>query len=188
MLFDVSELTPEGAVLDHMVEIPPFPWEGGEVVRCDPAHLAGRIRLTRRGYEFRGAFTTVAHLTCARCLRPCECPLKADFRLFLVPGKSPDEEIEFETIPEDDAAAVDVYPLESKVVDLSALLREQVDLVLPLRVVCRENCPGLCPGCGVDLNSEPCRCPPKTDDRWGDLLKLKEKLEGRKGPGPSGRN
>lgn len=187
MLFDISDLAPEGAVLDLKVAIAPFSWEGGESVQCDPVHLAGRIRLTRRGYEFRGTFRTAAQLTCGRCLGPCHLDLGGEFRLFLVPEGTPEEGPQFETIPEDDDEAIDLFPIAGRVVDLAALLREQVDLVLPIRVLCREDCRGLCPGCGADLNNEPCRCSPKSEERWGDLLKLKEKLEGRKDSSPSGR-
>ena len=61
--------------------------------------------------------------------------------------------------------------------DLSAWAHDAVALALPDKILCREQCAGLCGGCGADLNTEPCRCgPPEPDDRWAKLADLKERL------------
>jgi uncharacterized protein len=186
MLFDISDLAPDGVAVDATIEIPLFSWEGGQAVTCDPAPVAGRIRPTSRGIEFRGQFGTTAHLVCGRCLKGFDLPLSGEFRLFLVPEAKGDGAEEFEKRVEDDPDAVDLYPLEGKVVDLSEVLREQVDLALPYRAVCREDCPGLCPGCGADLEREACRCTtPREESRWGELAKLKAVLEQRRGGPPT---
>ena len=44
------------------------------------------------------------------------------------------------------------------VIDLSEDARQTILLAVPLKLLCREDCQGLCPGCGVDLNREACRC------------------------------
>lgn len=85
MLFDISELDERGIGLDYTIEIPPFPWEGGEVVTCDPAALVGHLRPTRRGIELTARCSTVVHQRCSRCLSPFARPLEAQFRLFLLP-------------------------------------------------------------------------------------------------------
>jgi uncharacterized protein len=52
-----------------------------------------------------------------------------------------------------------------------------VDL-LPARILCRQDCAGLCPTCGVDLNAGPCSCPPAaTDSRWAALQQIAERLK-----------
>ena len=61
-----------------------------------------------------------------------------------------------------------------EVVDLESLLREQIILMLPLKPLCDENCKGLCPHCGANLNREKCTC--KTDavdSPFAQLAKLK---------------
>ncbi len=186
MLFDISELDPQGVGLDYTVEIPPFPWEGGETITCDPASLVGHLKPTRRGIEMAARCSTVVHQRCSKCLAPFARPLEAQFRLFLLPPPGPDGVQPYEGIPEGDEDAVDLYPLEGQVVDFSAVLREQVDLALPMRAVCREDCRGLCAGCGADLNSEACRCEPVRDERFSQLKELKDLLEKRKGGDPSG--
>ncbi len=187
MLFDISDLAPGGVAIDATVPIPPFPWEGGQVVACEPARLSGQLRPTSRGVELRGRYGTKAHLVCDRCLTGFDLPLEGEFRLFLVAQVGAEGMDEFERRAEDDPDAVDLYPLEGDVVDLAEVLREQVDLALPYRAICREECPGFCPGCGADLTKkEPCRCTGRpTDDRWTELARLKAVLEQRKGGTPT---
>jgi uncharacterized protein len=57
------------------------------------------------------------------------------------------------------------------------VLREQVLLAVPLKVICRQDCKGLCPQCGKNLNTESCSCAEPTDERWSALKELREKLE-----------
>ena len=53
------------------------------------------------------------------------------------------------------------------------LLREELLLSQPTKPVCKEDCKGICAGCGAELNSEPCTCPPEVDPRWDALKDLK---------------
>ena len=62
--------------------------------------------------------------------------------------------------------------------DLSAWARDAVALSLPDKILCREDCAGLCAGCGANLNHEPCTCPqPEPDSRFAKLAGLRDKLE-----------
>lgn len=186
MLFDISDLAPGGIDVDLTIEIPPFAWEGGQMVACDPARLSGRLRPTSRGVELRGRFGTTAHLVCGRCLNRFDLPIEDEFRLFLLPLAAEAEAEELAKREEDDPDAVDLFPLEGEQIDLSEVLREQVDLALPMRAICREDCPGLCPGCGADLTREACRCAaPPAEERWSELARLRAVLERRKGDTPA---
>lgn len=157
------------------------------MITCDPASLTGHLKPTRRGIEMAARFATVVHQQCSRCLAPFAHPLEVQFRLFLLPPADEDGAQPYEDIPEDDPDAVDLYPLEGPVVDFAAVLREQVDLALPMRAVCRENCRGLCPSCGADLNATPCRCEPARDERFSQLEQLKVLLQQRsRGGDPAG--
>jgi uncharacterized protein len=61
---------------------------------------------------------------------------------------------------------------------LEDAVREQVLLAVPLKVICREDCKGLCPHCGANLNLEQCSCSePVEDPRWTALKDLRSKLE-----------
>jgi uncharacterized protein len=72
----------------------------------------------------------------------------------------------------------DSYPLapDATEVDLAPAIREELILAVPRYVLCREDCRGLCPRCGQDLNAGPCGCAPAADPRWQALASLKGKL------------
>ena len=77
---------------------------------------------------------------------------------------------------EPDAADEGVYPLrpEGEVVDLRPMIREELLLVVPEFPVCREDCRGLCPRCGTNLNESECDCrSAEADPRWEALRKLR---------------
>ena len=101
---------------------------------------------------------------CRRCLRPISGELWCDVReLYRAraghEAADPDE---------------DTYPLEGELLDLAPLVRDALLLELPLAPLCREDCRGLCPTCGADLNSGPCECAPTSGDpRWGVLDALR---------------
>ncbi|HQP29583.1 MAG TPA: DUF177 domain-containing protein, partial [Syntrophales bacterium] len=58
--------------------------------------------------------------------------------------------------------------------DLDPIVYEQILLQIPLKILCREDCRGLCPHCGANLNDGPCRCPEEAvDGRFSALKKLK---------------
>jgi uncharacterized protein len=60
---------------------------------------------------------------------------------------------------------------------LEDVLREQLLLASPVKLVCREDCKGLCPQCGTNLNTVTCNCQQPGDARWAALSELKNKLQ-----------
>jgi uncharacterized protein len=73
-----------------------------------------------------------------------------------------------------DEEELDVVFLEEPILDLEQLAIEQVALALPMRFVCSEECAGLCPRCGANLNeADSCTCEPEVDPRWEALKGLK---------------
>ncbi len=67
----------------------------------------------------------------------------------------------------------DTYPLEGDQLDLRPLVRDALLLELPLAPLCHEDCRGLCPQCGADLNAGPCDCTVSRDARWEVLDALR---------------
>ncbi len=95
---------------------------------------------------------------CARCLREVVLNLRAEEQEFVPTSKEGWDEADVSDFVED------------MVVDLSGLVREAIVLATPARIVCREECLGLCQLCGHDLNEGPCGCPPvEVEDRWAKL-------------------
>jgi uncharacterized protein len=136
------------------------------------AAITGSAHLARHGRDIlvRGHLTGRLDLHCGRCLEGFSTPVETDFDLLLVPGPwslGPQEE-------ELSAADLDLDFYLGEVVDLEAILREQIILMLPLKPLCRDNCRGLCPRCGANLNREACNCAvEKTDSPLAELAKLK---------------
>jgi uncharacterized protein len=91
---------------------------------------------------------------CRRCLKPARGDLRVDFQEL------------FET----DSREGESYRLGHDSIDLEPLAREALALDLPLAPLCQEDCRGLCPTCGADLNLGDCDCPPpEADPRWAAL-------------------
>jgi uncharacterized protein len=111
-------------------------------------------------------------LTCDRCLKEFESPYKSFFEIYYRPkpenfSRKPEEEI----IPEGEA---EIIYYEGEVVDIAEQVRQTVLLSVPMRALCRDDCRGLCGGCGCDLNVEKCRCTePPADSRWDALKNIK---------------
>jgi uncharacterized protein len=61
------------------------------------------------------------------------------------------------------------YPIEHSFVDLAPLVHDAILLDLPLAPLCREECAGLCPFCGIDRNEGTCDCQAPLDPRWATL-------------------
>jgi uncharacterized protein len=124
----------------------------------------------RAGQEliFQGTLTGDVIGHCARCLDDFGLPIERHFHCVLVPHSSVPGEVELE---EDD---LDLSYYSGEEVDVSPLIREQLLLALPTRPLCREDCRGLCPRCGVNRNSERCDCAGDlTDPRLAVLQGLK---------------
>jgi uncharacterized protein len=132
--------------------------------------LSGPVKMmsTNAGVLVRGRFRGEANVSCARCLEPVSVPLDVELEevyeptIDMLTGRPRDPE------EEDRALWID----EHHILDLTEVLRQDVLLALPLNAVCREDCLGLCPTCGANLNEETCDCHPEPDPRWGPLTDL----------------
>ncbi len=94
-------------------------------------------------------------VSCDRCGEPVQRGLSGDFSYQgMFPGETVFETGEKEVLAED----VNILYLEEPFIDLFEILQEQVYLALPVRVLCSEDCKGICPQCGVTLNDADCRC------------------------------
>lgn len=119
-------------------------------------YCRGQIHLERheRDILLRGHLTGALTCTCSRCLALYAEPLVIDFDLLLHQGQEPVSEEEIELT----AAELDEDYFLGEELDLTQYLREQILLALPLKPLCRQDCLGLCPRCGADLNQGPCGC------------------------------
>jgi uncharacterized protein len=101
-------------------------------------------------------------------------PVEIPFDLFYAPADASAGQAGERELRERD---LDFAVYENDQIDLDELVLEQLELSLPSRVLCREECRGLCPQCGADLNVEQCDCKPQIDPRWRALADLKAGME-----------
>ncbi len=131
----------------------------------------GEVRLTRtdRGILVKGTLHTEVEVTCSRCLSLFSYPLVLN--------------IEEEYFPITDVVSGASLPLpeepgcftinERHILDLTEVIRQYVLLVIPMKPLCREDCAGLCPSCGRNLNQGPCNCLLQgTESNSSELAKL----------------
>jgi len=155
-----------GAFKQHPVD--------GEIV-IDGAVYAvkGELVLINTGRKIlvQGTLSAAAGFTCSRCLQPytAQMPLKIEEEYYPVIDVNTGTKLE---APEDNGAfKID----ERHTLDLSEAIRQYIVMALPMKPLCREDCAGICPTCGKDLNLGKCDCPAEAvDPRWAELLKLKK--------------
>lgn len=158
------------------VEIPVAGLERSEVLGLSPVVCEGRIVRTDPGFLLDARLVWEQTVTCDRCLVPFTEAREERVEALLLPGPRKPVAGEHELQDED----FGVVRVEGEILETEPLIAEQVQLSLPVKPLCRPDCAGLCPGCGADLNSEPCRCESKpTDPRWAALAALR----GRRGEG-----
>jgi uncharacterized protein len=165
MVIRVADIPDIGLLVDSVAELAGLYSEEGW--QLDGVRLA----LVTQGDEVRvsGAFDATARLTCSRCLEPLTTRISPQVDVQLVPSPRV-RRAEVELGPDD--LETDFYAGDS--LDLSALLRSETDLALPMKPLCRADCQGLCPGCGANRNLGPCRCQPRgTDPRLAPLEALR---------------
>ncbi|WP_405978416.1 YceD family protein [Streptomyces sp. NBC_00158] len=137
-----------------------------------PLKLNLRLESVMEGVLVTGTVRASATGECVRCLETVERELKADFQeMFSYPDA--DDRGRPKAEPADDAEDdEDVLLLEDGLFDLEPVLRDVVVLALPMQPVCREDCLGLCPDCGLSLNDDPEHHHDAVDIRWAALQGL----------------
>ena len=163
---DLRELArgPCATVGELPADDPLFAGLGSSLAR--PVVVSGRLQEIGEGrFYWHGSLSTVVYGECPRCLTAVTLPVAVDIGALF--SQDPESE--------DDP---DTYPLlrDATVVDVTPAVREELVLAAPTFLLCREDCRGLCPRCGQDLNAGPCECRPATDSRWQGLAALKDKL------------
>jgi len=126
-----------------------------------------RLESVLDGVLVTGTARTRVAGECARCLDPLERELEADFQELYA---YPDESAGRRAAPRDDES--DLLELDGVLLDLEPVLRDAVVLALPLKPLCREDCPGLCQQCGARLADDPEHGHEAVDPRWAALQGL----------------
>lgn len=145
-----------------------------EGIRIDPA-ITGRLQVRKSGDEILFAAQVRAAISyqCARCLEWTTTSREVDVNLVVRKGE-PSLPPEYEM----EASDADEIVAEGPEIDAGRIIVQELLLELPMKPLCREDCPGICPVCGGRRGEGECRCSGEepVDSRWAELEKLKEKL------------
>lgn len=109
-----------------------------------------------------------AELECDRCVQMYPAQIESRYKMVYLHDQ-----------PEGDNDSVDVTYIskDTDKIDITEDVREYLLLEVPIKKLCKEDCKGLCPRCGKNLNDGQCSCKPEdVDIRWKPLLELKNKL------------
>ena len=133
--------------------------------------IQGEVKLTRtdRGILTAGTLHMEIKLFCSRCLGSFSCPITLNIEDEYLPTADIVSGTPL-TLPEESAS----FTInEHHILDLAEAIRQYTLVTVPMKPLCGENCAGLCPICGHNLNQGACDCPPqKIDPRWSKLRTL----------------
>ncbi len=139
---------------------------------ADGSHLVeGEFRLTRtdRAVLVKGTLRSEVELACSRCLNSFTVPITLDIEEEYYPTIDIITGARIPVPGEPGSFTID----EHNILDLTEAVRQYALLAIPMKPLCREDCAGLCPSCGTNLNEAACTCPSDdTDPRWARLKNL----------------
>ena len=119
-----------------------------------PVELEFDIHKDKDKFRLLGRVRAQLELTCSRCIEAYRFPIDAEFDQRYLPASAVSADAETEV--GDDDLETSYYSDDQ--IDLNELMREQFYLALPMKPLCREDCKGLCPHCGTNLNTGTCDC------------------------------
>lgn len=135
--------------------------------------IAGRATRSGEDVMLEGNLTGSVESQCGRCLSYFKMPVDVAVDVVFAPRREPSGE-QTEVIDTD----VNISYYDGNSIDLSQEMNDVILVNLPIKPICREDCKGLCPQCGVDLNTAPCRCGgDKGPSPFDKLKELKAELE-----------
>lgn len=135
-------------------------WNGEKPI-TKPVEVEGTVRNMAGALVLNCRLSTMLDLTCDRCTKPFSREKVVSYETLLA------SELEEEDSDE-------IVLLDEEELDADELLRDVFVLAMDSKHLCSEDCKGLCPGCGADLNTEPCRCKKEVDPRLAGLAKFFE--------------
>lgn len=181
MFIDLQNVPEDGQVLDRVVARDRVPFDDTFAFDSDLG-LSGRLEPTsdpaERSFRLRGRLEGRLRVSCVRCLTGYDIELNERLDLLYLPqsanvapeGEGGSDSEEGHALVADELA-VAFYREEQ--IDLGQMIYEQTLLSLPMKPLCRPDCAGLCPSCGVNRNEASCECRgEESDPRWDGLKAL----------------
>ena len=171
MFLDVKELALHKLRLHQSYAPGAVDYHTRDFRQTDPLEVRATAEMVDSQIRISGELHTRVEIACARCLEPVIEEVSRDFDLYYRPMQSISREEEVRLRLDDTEIAF----FEGDGLFLTDVLAEQVLLAIPMKIICRSDCKGLCPHCGANLNSDECRCESHSgDSRMAPLARLKQ--------------
>jgi uncharacterized protein len=174
MIISLARMPPDGLVFKRQYQTGELDTREYDFKLGEPLLVDGRAIRAGQDIRLRGEIKARIYAPCDRCLNEVTIPVEIPFDLFYAPADASADQAGERELRERD---LDFAVYENDQIDLDELVLEQLELSLPSRVLCREECRGLCPQCGADLNVEQCECKAQIDPRWRALADIKAGME-----------
>jgi uncharacterized protein len=165
--FDIRSLAERAVAVDDTLSPDDPVWEDGDPMPSSPLRVKGRLSTAGPGqFYWHGTIEGDVAMACRRCLGDASAHVSEDAHLIFAEAGTEGVEDDPDVFLIDDRATE---------LDLRPALREQWLLHVPGYALCRDDCQGLCPTCGTDLNLGSCDCAPvSAEPRWEGLRKLRD--------------
>jgi uncharacterized protein len=166
----------EEYVFDLLEKLDYFKVDPEEGVLRKDVHVQGSLSKVGREVILKGSVSTEMEMVCSRCLEPVDYEVRSKVSSRYVPGQENDS---LDSDVELHASDIEVEYYTGDRIDLTQAVYDQIMLSLPLARLCREDCQGICPQCGINRNKKNCQCSDKdsVDPRLAVLKTLKDKLK-----------
>ena len=166
MLITVSDIPITGRHYDVEIEEIDL-----DMTFLEPVHFAGDLYKSGEDVRLHGRLKAILEVECDRCLHPFELEIISEMELFYRPKSSLNgEEISLEELG--------MLHYEDNTIDLGEAVRDTIIIEMPMKLLCCEECKGLCFKCGKDLNLGSCGCETKEEEYnpFKEFFKKNQKL------------
>jgi uncharacterized protein len=171
MFLDIKELAVRKARIHKIYPPGTIDFHSDEFQQLDPLEVRATAEMAEEQIRIYGEIHTRLEMPCARCLDPVAEEINREFDLYYRPMKTV---ANAEVVRLDDEEA-EVGFYDGDGIFLADILAEQVNLAIPMKTICRTDCRGLCPHCGVNMNHEECHCQTHAPDpRLAPLARVKQ--------------
>ena len=170
MRIELENLEKKGGNVSREYQADELTFDEPDLRLVEPVRVAGRIRRRNEEVELRGRLATKVAVPCGRCLKSVELPIEVEFTERFTSAVAWANEEQHELQSED----LDLALFDGEGIELDDLVKEEILLAMPGHTLCREECKGLCPTCGTNLNESSCDCGTnQIDSRWEKLKDLR---------------
>lgn len=164
MILDLSEIikNEESKIsFDGKLDVQSVEFMGEEYIFPEPLYVKGEVRNNSKNLELTGEVTGKVSVSCARCAKPFDADVRYRIKEILVREDG-------QVASDSDAVFYTGYEI-----DITDIVKNGFLMNIPSRYLCREDCKGLCPHCGKDLNEGECDCDSEVQDpRWAALAEI----------------